>query len=604
MIIQSVCTFCGVGCRLKYMVENNRINAVMPDPEDPVSKGRPCVKGLMINTLKPNRVGSPLVRGSNGFEKVSWDYAMEMIADKLKELSPENTGWVGSGEITNEDNYSIYKFAKLLGSGNVDSCARLCHAPTVKAFKEAFGVGCSPGKLDDIYTLDTLLLVGTNPMATYPAMAARIMEQKTKGKLKVLYVGFWDDETASISDHIALMRMDHVVFFLIGIINELIKQNGCKDERFAEHIKELSERFSGIVDQGKVKEFADVIAESKSFGVAHGMGITQTYNGTDTVRAVANLAILKNGKVVTNRGKINIQGAGDVGIHPFDNGKTLIEFMLLNPVDFTFISAFNPAVSMPNLKKLRKNLEKMFIVHATPYLNKTSEYADVVLPTPLLFERQGTVTTGENRVRPVRPVVDPPENAKQEWEILTDLGRRLGLNLGFHDVRDVTSEIARSVPRYGNIKAERFHGDAWYDQFVDLPIKERLVEMTPKLEAFEGYPYVFTTARRLPQFNTGDLTSTSERLNAVYNSRAVLMSEKDALKEGLKDGEKIRLVSPVGELEATIKIGYGKVPSGTLVGVFHFEDFPVNILTPEVFDPPTKIPSYKAVPVKIEKLEP
>ncbi len=606
MQIKSVCMFCGVGCRLSYSIDDNKIETIMPDREDPVSRGRPCVKGLSINTINPDRVTSPMVRGSNGLEPVDWEYAIEMFSEKLKDIEPEKTGWIGSGEITNEDNYAISKFAREFGSENVDSCARLCHAPTVKGFKEVIGVGCSPGKLDDIYKLDTLLLVGTNPMVTYPAMGARIMEQKSKGKLNVLYVSFWEDETSSVADHIALMDMNHVSFFLLAIIDELINRGLASDipgfDKLVGSAREARPIYKKILDMDKVREFAEEIEKSKSFGIAHGMGVTQTYNGTATIKAVASLALLKNGRIITNRGKINIQGAGDVGIHPGPGGKTLIDFLLLEPAEFVFTSIFNPAVSMPNLKEVRKNLKRMFLVQGIPYFNATSEYADLILPTPLLIERTGTITNGENLVRPVKQVLEPPENAKQDWEIMNALGKRLGIDLGFHDIIDVTTEISKKVPRYGKIRPELFYGDSWYDQFVEIPVEPKFVDIKPTLKEFPDYPYRLTTARRLPQFNTGDLTNKSERLNAMYSSRAVLISEKDALREKLRDGELVELISPVGKLEAKIKIGYSKVPEGRLIGVFHFDDFPINELTPNVFDEETKIPNYKSVPVKIGRL--
>ncbi|MDN5366682.1 MAG: formate dehydrogenase, partial [Candidatus Diapherotrites archaeon] len=113
MIVRSPCIFCGAGCRLRYVVEDGKIVQVLPDPEDPVSEGKPCIKGLSIHTLRPKRVEEPLVREGEGeFSKISWEYALELIKDRLENTAPEKTGWAGSGEITNEDNYVIQKFAR------------------------------------------------------------------------------------------------------------------------------------------------------------------------------------------------------------------------------------------------------------------------------------------------------------------------------------------------------------------------------------------------------------------------------------------------------------------------------------------------------------
>jgi len=608
MIIPSTCIFCGAGCRLKYVVEDGKIVRVLPDPTDPVSEGRPCVKGLSIHTLQPKRVTKPLVREADGeFSPVSWEYALDLIQDKLENTAPGDTGWVGSGEITNEDNYAIQKFAReVIGSDNVDSCARLCHAPTVKAYKDMLGIPATKDFENDVYGWDLLVVVGTNPASNYPTVFSKIMAAKKKG-LKLLTINIWDDETARFSDYKVIVKPGRMVFVVLGILHELIYTHGVKTDvpgydELKKSVKPYSpktvEEITGVPAE-RIRELGTVVANAQKIGVMHGMKYTQTYHGTDAVKALTAIAILKNGKIVTGRGKINIQGAGDVGIAP-RWGKTLTEFMISDPVSFLFISQFNPARSLPALKRAWENMRRAFIVHATPIFNETSEFADVILPTPLLFEREGTITTGERRVRYVRRVVPPPGEARQEWAFISELARRMGDDWGWKSAKDVFYEITTNVDGYMHIDPENvYRGE---DAFAEKGARhKRLCRINARIVEHPGYPYTLFTARRMPHFNTGDLTRSSPALMSMFSSRAVWMNPKDAEREGLKEGDRIRIESPEGELEGTVHIE-PRVPEGVVATTFHFADFPVNVLTPLDLDAETKIPSYKTVPVRMEKL--
>jgi len=600
--------FCGAGCRLKYVVENGKIVKILPDPDDPASEGRPCVKGLSIHTLRPKRVEYPMVREADGeFSHISWEYALELIQDRLENTDPGNTGWVGSGEITNEDNYAIQKFAReVVGTDNVDSCARLCHAPTVKAYNDMLGIPATKDYENDVYDLDLLIVVGTNPASNYPTIFSKIVAAKKNG-LKLLTINIWNDETAQFSDYRAIVKPGRMVFVVLGILHELVYTHkihadvsGYEDLKASvkPYDPKTVEEITGIPAE-QIKEFGEVVAKAERVGVMHGMKYTQTYHGTDAVKALTAIAILKNGNIVTGRGKINIQGAGDVGIAP-RWGKTLTEFMVTDPVDFLFISQFNPARSLPALKRSWENMRRAFIVHATPIFNETSEFADILLPTPLLYEREGTITTGERRVRRVRRVINPPGAARQEWEFIQELARKMGHKWGWRTAKDVFYEITERIDGYMHLDPENIYRGE--DAFAEKGARfKRLCRINARIVEHPGYTYTLFTARRMPHFNTGDLTRSSETLTRMYSSRAVWINPTDAEREGLSEGDRIRIISPEGELDGTVHIE-PRVPEGVVATTFHFADFPVNVLTPLDLDAETKIPSYKTVPVRIEKI--
>ncbi len=609
MRVRSICMYCGSGCQLEFEVENGRIVRVYPVKEDPVSEGKPCVKGLSIHDVVAHlpRVTQPMIREGDELVATTWKNALGIVLDRLENLPGKETGWIGSGEITNESNYVIGKFAReVIGSENVDSCARLCHAPTVRAYKEMLGIPATPHFWNDIYDLDLLLCVGTNPATNYPTLFTKILEARKRG-LKLAAVNVWENETTRMADLKAIVKPGRMVFFIAGILHELIFHRGYSHE--AEGFEDLKrsvkpfdpKTVAEITGESpeNVKAFADAIDEAKEFGVMHGMKYTQTYHGTDGVRALTALALLKNGKILTGRGKVNIQGAGDMGVSPI-RGLTLVEFLLIDPVEFLYTSIFNPARSMPALKRVWENLRKMFVVQATPYPNATTEFADVVLPTPLLIEQEGTITNGERRVRYVRKVVDPPKEAKPDWLILTELARLRGIKWGYKSAKDVFAEIVTRVPGYLHLDPEKIYRGE--DEFAEKGIKKmRFHRIDPEIVEHPGYPYLLITGRRYMHFNTGDTTTRSPLLRKMFPENVLWIHPKDAEREGIKTGDTVRVCSPEEciELKAVID---ERVKPGVVCTTFHFEESPVNILTPLDLDSETKIPAYKHVPVRLEKV--
>ncbi len=582
-------------------MENGHIARVLPDPEDGASRGKPCVKGLALPGLeKVDRVTEPLVRGPDGLEKVDWNYALELIADALDNTDPALTTWVGSGEITNEDNYAIQKFAReVIGSENIDSCARLCHAPTVKVYKEMLGIGASPGYMDDVFDVDLILVAGTNPASNYPALFSRMV-----GK-DIAVVSSWLNDTMKFAKYRAIVRPGTIAFFLAGIVHLLIEEHGLRKDypgfdELRESVKVYTpEKVAELTGEkkGVLLDFAEAVASAERIGVMHGMKITQTYHGSDGVRAITAIALLKDGKILTNRGKVNIQGCGDVGVVPGPGGMDMVETFVLHPVKFAFVSIMNPARSLPWLERAWENMRRMFLVHATPFLNETSEFADVVLPTPFLIEREGTVTTGERRVRRVYRVLDPPGTARQDWEFLQELARLFGYEWGWKSWRDVFREIVERVEGYHHLSVER--AERGEDQFADKEIKfKRFSPIRGRIIDYPGYPYRLVTARTYFHFNTGDVTMKIDLLRA-HADEYFLMNPED-LRE-LGNPSEVELASPVGRIRVKVR-GDERVPPKTVIGKFYYADIPVNVLVPPDVDPDTDIPSYKAIPVRVTPL--
>jgi predicted molibdopterin-dependent oxidoreductase YjgC len=367
----------------------------------------------------------------------------------------------------------------------------------------------------------------------------------------------------------------------------------------------------------------NIISQSKNFGALHGMGITQHIKAVESVHALLNLLILKNGKILSCRGEVNVQGCGDMGCIPnidvewFERiwsvkltrkiGVTMIGALSLSPVKASFISGFNPAQSMPDLNRVHKNLEEMFIVQMDSYLNLTSKFADVILPTPTLLERNGTITNGERRVRLVTGVIEPLGESKQEWQILKTLARMLGFGKYFpyKNVKDIFKEITHAIRSYSKINVDSLYKGK--DHFADKSIKFK--KFVPShftgVEDMrsEKYPFILTTFRSKYQFLTGEMTSKSKTLKKVSGDGAYCyISDIDAKKLRLCDGDDVIIESRTGRVKTKIKIDTRMQP-GVVATHFHFEKLLVNKLFPSQFDTRSLTPNYKLVAVAIRKVK-
>ncbi|HVP93161.1 MAG TPA: molybdopterin-dependent oxidoreductase, partial [Acidobacteriota bacterium] len=459
--VASVCAYCGCGCRLLYVVENGRIVKVLPDMTDEPSEGIACVKGLTIHDSvrdDEGRILKPLIRASKNepFRQVSWEEAYRFVYERTKDLAPSEVFFNASGKITNEDCYVTQKFARIAyKTNNIDACcARLCHVTTVEGLEHCFGSRAAVSKMDDVYGLDCLFIVGSNPASNYPVLYDRILKARRKG-LRVVSSQALQSLTTKFSDVSLVIYPGTELVLLNGILNALIHQ-GTYDKS-AEQVDgfdrlcQVAELYSIDfvrnacgVELEPLNQLIEYIANAEHLGIIHGMGLTQHITGSENVHALLNLMILKNAQLLSLRGEINVQGVGDMGCLPdrlptgplvtaafledkwkahvpIGKGKSIVEAFLISPPKAVFISGMNTAQSLPNLNVVHRNLRDMFVVVADHYFNLTTGFADVVLPTPLLFEREGTVTNGERRVRLVRKVVDVCGDCKPEWLIFKEL---------------------------------------------------------------------------------------------------------------------------------------------------------------------------------------
>ena len=643
--VASICPYCGCGCRLLFILDDNRIVKMLPDRTDNPSEGTACIKGLTIHetmSTDEGRILNPMVRSQKHepFREVSWDEAYRFIYERTRDLAPSEVFINASGRITNEDCYVTQKFARIAyKTNNVDACcARLCHVTTVQGLENCFGSRAAFSRMDDVYGLDCLFIIGSNPAGNYPVLYNRIMRARRKG-LKVVSSHALYGLTAKFSDVSLLIYPGTELILLNGIMNALIHRHGYDQSAGNvdgfERLRSVVELYTFDfvrqacgVDLEKLDQLIDHIANAKALGIIHGMGLTQHVTGSENVHALLDLMILKNAQLLSLRGEINVQGVGDMGCLPDrvptgplatapfleskwnsklpnSKGKSIVEAFLISPSKAVFISGMNAAQSLPNLNVVHENLQRMFVVVMDHYYNLTTKFADVVLPTPLLFEREGTITNGERRVRHVRRVREPCGNCKPEWLIFKELSAYFDCanHFDYETSKAVTEEIVNVVPAYGKLDVDSVYGDvdAWPEK--TMLFRRFMPEHFQGVEDIRSdkYPLILTSFRSMHHFLTGEMTNKSKTLMGFGEGPYCYLSAVDAKRLSISNGDTVEVSSSVGSIKCEARTDEN-IPRGRVGMHFHFEELLVNKLFPTQFDDKTFTPNYKMTPVSVHNL--
>jgi formate dehydrogenase alpha subunit len=337
-VVTTICPYCGVGCQLNVRVKDEKIVASIPDPNGLANCGQACVKGRYGITDFVNhhdRLKVPLVRKNGELKEASWDEALVVVAEGLKRYSSQEVAVITSAKCTNEENYIMQKFARaVLGTNNVDHCARLCHAPTVAGLVQSFGSGAMTNSIKEIGDAACILAIGTNTTEDHPVIALEMKRAVNNGgKLIVANPREIDlCNSASLwlrhspgTDVALLMGMMRVIVDE-GLLDSAFVKDRCENfEEFKESLKDFGLDFVEAitkVPRDKLMEAARMFATNSPGTVLYSMGITQHSHGTDNVMATANLAMLTGnvGKPSTGvnplRGQNNVQGACDMGALP------------------------------------------------------------------------------------------------------------------------------------------------------------------------------------------------------------------------------------------------------------------------------------------------
>ena len=495
---RTTCPYCGTGCEMNVGTHQNQIVTIKPALDAPVNHGHLCVKGRyafeFVNA--PDRITVPMIRTNDGWRPVSWDDAISFIATCLQQISrehgPDSIGVLGSARATNEENYLTQKFARVvIGTNNVDCCARVCHTPTAAAMKLMLGTGAATNAFNDIEKAQTILVCGANATANHPIVGARIKQAALKGA-KLIVIDPRQIELARYATiHLRLKPGTNIPLLnamACTIVEERLVDYQFAAERvadwdeFCEFIKEFTpEKVESIcgVEGDLIRQAARLYATTKPAICFHGLGVTEHTQGTEGVMCLVNLALLtgnvgKPGAGINPlRGQNNVQGAAHMGCDPgiltgsvsllearpeFESvwhapvpetrGLNLLEMMdaaEANQLKALWTIGYDIALTNANFAATERALSSLdFIIVQDMFLNETARrFGSIFLPASSSFEKDGTFMNAERRLQRIRRCVDPRGESKPDWKIICAIAAAMGKGQFFRyqSVEEIWNEI-------------------------------------------------------------------------------------------------------------------------------------------------------------------
>ena len=688
--VPSACVLCSNGCGLDIAVHDGRLVGVRGRAGDRVNHGRLGPKGLYgwQAGRSDDRLTTPLIRRSGELEPASWDEAMDLVVERsrqvLDETGPLGMGFYNSGQLFTEDYYTLAVMVRAgIGTPHLDGNTRLCTATADAALKETFGTDGDPGSIEDLDLCDTLFTVGHNMAETNTVLWMRVLDRlHGPDRPRLVVVDPRPTTVAAEADvHLAVVPGTNLAL-LNSLLHEIIA-NGAVDTAFVDAHTVGFDRLAEVVSRyppdevaeickvpaGDIRDAARILGESERLVSTCLQGVYQSHQATASACQINNINLLlgmigkpgctvfqMNGQPTAQNTRETGANGDFMGMRNWQNPDHVAELARLWNVEplqiphwgppthvmqifryvetgsirFLWIIGTNPAVSLPQLPRIRSILEDedLFLVVSDGFLSETGALADVVLPAALWGEKTGTFTNHDRTVHLSDKAVEPPGQARPDMEIFLDFARRLGLTgkdgsplLPWHTAEecfDAFKEATRGRPcdysglTYARLRGspgiqwpctaehpdgtERLYTDHRFNTETDycedyghdlttgatFERKDhtaigadgrailKAADYRPRHEAPSAdYPLVLTTGRTVHQFHTRTKTGRAPQLDQAAPDVWVEVSPSDAEHHGHRRGRRRpRRVPARGHLEGRARIN--GIRDGVVFVPFHY----------------------------------
>ncbi|HEX6256003.1 MAG TPA: molybdopterin oxidoreductase family protein [Euzebyales bacterium] len=690
-LVRTHCCFCGQQCSLYLKVAGNEVVGFEPDYAFPFNEGKLCPKGVKryLQGSHPDRLHDPLERDPDapgGFRTVTWERALSRTVDEIQRIQErygnDAFAMLSGVSLTNEKSYLIGKFARLaLGTANLDYNGRLCMVSAGAANKKSLGIDRASNAWDDIPRAEVIYLAGANVAECAPITTSYIWRARDHGaKLivqdpRVTPIARTADVFLGLkpgTDSALLGSVLHVLIARDWIDHAFIEAHTEGFDAAAEAVRDYTPAWASQVTgvpANRIFDAAELWGTSETGMLLHARGIEHQTKGVENVMACINLGLAtgKYGRpgcgVTTITGQGNGQGGREHG-HKCDQlpgnrditnpehrayiadvwgcaeseipGKGLtaqeiIEAIHADEIKGLLSICFNPLVSLPDTAHTRAALEKLeFYANIDFFLSETAQFADVVLAGSLHEEDEGTSTSAEGRVIKINQAIDPPGNARKDWQILLEIARRLGRGRYFDhfvSTQDMFEELrvaskGGAADYYGVTwqRVEDEQGVFWPCPEIGHPGTRRLYEggrfytpngrgrfnavsyRDPAEVVDDEYPIWLTTGRVVSQYLSGTQTRRIGPLVTQYPEPLLEIHPQLADRHGIADGDLVRVTSRRNSMTLPARVVTTIRPDTVFIPYHWAGAQAANQLTNRALDPVSKIPEYKVSTVRIERL--
>jgi formate dehydrogenase major subunit len=511
---KTVCTYCAVGCSFDVWTRDRHILKIEPT-HGPANGISTCIKGKFAwgHINAEDRLTKPLLRKGDTFVEISWDEALDVIEQKFtaikREHGPDALAFIASSKCTNEESYLMQKLARaVVGTNNIDNCARYCQNPATMGLQRTVGYGGDSGSISDIEKAGLIFIVGANPAENHPVLATRIKRSHKFRGQRLIVADLRKHEMAERADiffrpnpstdsvwmcAVSRYILDHNLADM-DFVHKWVNQLDEFRESLEPFTLEYAERITGV-PVATLITVANEVAAADGVCILFAMGVTQHCGGSDTAAALSNLLLLTGNYMRPGagayplRGHNNVQGASDFGSMPnvysgyqkvddadirakFEAGwgvtlptttgkdnHQMIDAILDGTLKSLYIKGEDTITSDSNANYVGEALRQLeFLILQDINFSETCRYADLVLPAAASLEKDGTFTNTERRIQRIYKALDPLGESKPDWEIIQLIANRLGAGWKYAHPSEIMAEIAGLTPLFAGVSYERLEG--------------------------------------------------------------------------------------------------------------------------------------------------
>ena len=681
--VTTTCAYCGVGCGFKAEMRGQEVIRMTPWKDGKANEGHACVKGRFAfgYATHKDRMTEPMIRDSidEPWKKVSWEEALSFASGRLRGIQDKygtkSIGAISSSRCTNEEVWLVQKMVRTgFGNNNVDTCARVCHSPTGYGLKQTLGESAGTQDFASVADADVIVVMGANHTEAHPVFGSRLKRRLREGASLIVIdprrielVGaphIKSDFHLPVrpGSNVALLNAIAHTIVEEGLVDQDFVDERCEKVAFAnwltfiqqrENSPEAMEAHTGVHAED-VRAAARLYATGGNAAIYYGLGVTEHSQGSTTVMAIANLAMLtgnigRRGVGVNPlRGQNNVQGSCDMGSFPHelpgyrpvgnDEARTSFESawgVKLDPepghrIPNMFEEALSGgfkglycqgediAQSDPNTQHVEAALSALeCLIVQDIFLNETAKFAHVFLPGSSFLEKDGTFTNAERRISRVRKAMEPL-GGKADWQATLGLAKALGCDWDYDSPEQIMQEIAALTPTFGGVtyeKIERLGSVQWpctdeastgtptmHEETFTHGLGQFIVtEYVPTDErCTRRFPLIMTTGRILSQYNVGAQTRRTE--NSAWHDEDVLeIHPEDAQERGIVEGDWVGISSRIGDTVLRAKLSQ-RVRPGVVYTTFHHPVSGANVITTDNSDWATNCPEYKVTAVQVTRV--
>ena len=569
---KTVCTYCGVGCSFDVWTKDRKVLKIEPLHGD-ANQISTCVKGKFgwdfVN--HKDRLQKPLIREGATFREASWDEAIDLVARKLgeikKEHGPDSLAVVVSSKATNEDGYLMQKFARqVIGTNNVDNCARYCQSPATEGLFRTVGLGGDAGSIEDIGKAALVLVIGSNTAESHPVLATRVKRAHKLHGQKLIVADIREHEMARRADIFFRPRPGTDLVWLSALSRYMLEHGYARQafiDRWVNGLKEYHKSLEPFtmeyaaqicgVPKDTLVAVAEEFGKAESACVLWAMGITQHTMGSDSSTAISNLLLITGNYMRPGcgayplRGHNNVQGASDIGAMPntfpgyqkvmdtpirqkfekawgvtlpgergLDNHQ-MIDAIYDGKLRAMYLAGEDMISADANANHVAGGFEKLdFFVVQDIFFTETCRYADVILPAAPSLEKDGTFTNTERRIQRLYQALPELGESKADWKITQLLAQRMGAQWNYTHPSEIMAELASLTPLYGGVLYERLEG---YNT-LQWPVNEDGTD-SPLLY-LNGFEFPDKKARLYPLTFRAPIDQPSETFDLQLNNGRIL----------------------------------------------------------------------------------